>query len=60
MDKVFYVIESLLDPTEDNSFSLVDEASGENKATVVIKDSKAGGQCAAIYIIKGCCYSGDY
>ena len=42
MDKVFYVIESLLDPTEDNSFSLVDETSGENKATVVIKDGKAG------------------
>lgn len=42
MDKVFYVIESLLDPTEDNSFSLVDEITGENKATVVIKDGKVG------------------
>ena len=35
----FYVIESLLDPTEDNSFSLVDESTNDNKATVVIKDS---------------------
>ena len=34
----FYVIESLLDPTEDNSFSLVDESTNDNKATVVIKD----------------------
>ena len=42
MDKVFYVIESLLDPSEDNSFSLVDEITGENKATVVIKDGKVG------------------
>ena len=48
MDKVYYVIESLLDPTEDNSFSLVDETSGENKATVVIKDGKV-----AIYFENG-------
>lgn len=42
MNKRFFIIESLLDPTEDNSFSLVEETTGENKATVVIKDGKAG------------------
>lgn len=41
MDKNFYTIESLLDPSEDNTFSLVDEITGDNKATVVIKDGNA-------------------
>lgn len=40
MDKVFYVIKSVLDPTEDNSFSLTDEK-GDNRATVVIKSGKS-------------------
>lgn len=42
MNKIYYVIESLLDPSEDNSFSLIDENTGDNKATVVVKDSKVG------------------
>jgi len=35
MDKKFLVIETYLDPTEDSSYSLVNE-DGENKATLVI------------------------
>ena len=42
MDKEFYLIECLLDPSEDNSFSLLDENTGENKATVVIKNGEVG------------------
>jgi hypothetical protein len=41
MNKYYYVIETLLDPTEDSSYSLLEEATGENKATAVIKDGKA-------------------
>lgn len=40
-DKIYYLIESFLDPTEDGSYSLVDDT-GENKATVVVKDCKVG------------------
>ena len=35
----FFIIEELVDPNEDNSFSLVDD-NRENKATCVIKDKK--------------------
>lgn len=42
MDKEFYLIECLLDPSEDNSFSLLDKNTGENKATVVIKNGEVG------------------
>lgn len=41
MDKHYFVIETYLDPTEDASYSLVNE-NGENKATLVIKDGNAG------------------
>ena len=40
-DKIYYLIESYLDPSEDGAYSLVD-CFGENKATVVIKDCKVG------------------
>lgn len=39
MDKNYFIIETYLDPTEDASYSLINE-DGENQATVVIKDGK--------------------
>lgn len=42
MKNKYFIIQSVLDPSEDNSFSLIEEGSGENKATVVIKDKKVG------------------
>lgn len=41
MDKKYFVISEVVDSTEDNSFSLVND-NVENMATVVIKDKKAG------------------
>ena len=39
--KTYYSINSLLDPSEDCSFSLLDNITKENKATLVIKDRMA-------------------
>lgn len=41
MDKKYFVINEVVDSSEDNSFSLVND-NVENMATVVIKDKKAG------------------
>lgn len=41
MDKKYFVINEVVDSTEDNSFSLVND-NVENMATVVIKDKKIG------------------
>ena len=38
MDKFYYVIESLLDPKENGSYSLMNDKTGENVATLVVQN----------------------